>query len=71
MEVDVSRELVDSWFEAFRKRDLSKLVLAEDFIHTSPYGKSKAGMPISLGEGELQGILQPHNRNSRCARWWG
>jgi hypothetical protein len=37
----VSRELVDSWFDAFRERDISKLELAEDFVHTSPYGEIK------------------------------
>jgi ketosteroid isomerase-like protein len=35
----VSRELVDSWFDAFRERDLSKLHLAQDFVHTSPFGE--------------------------------
>jgi ketosteroid isomerase-like protein len=37
----VSKELVDSWFDAFRERDISKLELAEDFVHTSPYGEIK------------------------------
>jgi hypothetical protein len=34
----MSRKLVDSWFEAFRQRDISLLKLTEDFVHTSPYG---------------------------------
>jgi len=35
----MSREVVDAWFDAFRERDLSKLKLAEEFVHTSPYGE--------------------------------
>lgn len=35
----MSRNLVDGWFEAFREKDISKLELAEDFVHTSPYGE--------------------------------
>lgn len=37
----MSRDLVDSWFAAFRERDLSKLTLAEDFVHSSPFGEIK------------------------------
>jgi hypothetical protein len=35
----VNRKLVDDWFAAFRDKDISKLQLAEDFVHTSPYGE--------------------------------
>lgn len=37
----MSRMVVDSWFDAFRKKDLSLLKLAEDFVHTSPFGQIK------------------------------
>ena len=35
------RKVVDSWFEAFQEKDISKLLLAEDFVHTSPFGEIK------------------------------
>ena len=35
----MSRKFVDGWFDAFRERDISKLHLAEDFVHTSPFGE--------------------------------
>lgn len=35
----MNRELVDAWFGAFRDKDIAKLKLAEDFVHTSPYGE--------------------------------
>jgi len=35
----MSRKLVDAWFDAFREKDISKLKLAEDFVHTSPFGE--------------------------------
>jgi hypothetical protein len=37
----MSRTPVDEWFGAFRERDISKLEsqLAEDFVHSSPYGE--------------------------------
>lgn len=37
----MSRELVDSWFDAFRQKDLSKLRLADNFVHSSPFGEIK------------------------------
>ena len=37
----MSRKVVDAWFDAFRSRDISKLELAEDFVHTSPFGEIK------------------------------
>ena len=37
----MNRKIVDDWFGAFQKRDISKLKLAEDFVHTSPYGQIK------------------------------
>lgn len=39
----MNREVVDAWFEAFRERDISKLVLADEFVHTSPYGEIRGG----------------------------
>ncbi|MBV7337459.1 nuclear transport factor 2 family protein [Chloroflexi bacterium TSY] len=35
----MNRKLVDAWFDAFRNKDISQLELAEDFVHTSPFGK--------------------------------
>jgi len=35
----MSKQLVDDWFDAFRQRDISKLALTEDFVHTSPFGE--------------------------------
>lgn len=35
----MSRKVVDDWFDAFRTRDLSKLHLAENFVHSSPFGE--------------------------------
>jgi hypothetical protein len=43
LEVLVNRELVDDWFDAFRERDISKLRLADDFVHTSPFGEIRGG----------------------------
>ena len=39
----MGRQLVDRWFNAFRNRDISTLErdLAEDFVHTSPFGEIK------------------------------
>lgn len=37
----MSRKVVDAWFDAFRAKDISKLELAEDFVHTSPFGEIK------------------------------
>lgn len=39
----MSRKLVDDWFGAFHDKDISKLerVLAEGFVHTSPFGEIK------------------------------
>ena len=37
----MTRKLVDAWFAAFREKDISKLELAEDFVHTSPFGEIK------------------------------
>jgi hypothetical protein len=37
----MSNSPVDAWFGAFRERDISELErnLAEDFMHSSPYGE--------------------------------
>jgi hypothetical protein len=37
--VTMNRKIADSWLDAFRKRDVSKLELADDFVHTSPFGE--------------------------------
>ena len=37
----MSKELLEAWFDAFRTKDISKLKLAEDFVHTSPFGEIK------------------------------
>lgn len=37
----MSSNLAEAWFDAFRNKDLSELELAEDFVHTSPYGEIK------------------------------
>ncbi|HSM70157.1 MAG TPA: nuclear transport factor 2 family protein [Anaerolineales bacterium] len=36
----MSRKLANTWFDAFREKNISILEanLAEDFVHTSPYG---------------------------------
>ena len=34
----MSRRLVDGWFDAFQEKDISKLELTKDFVHTSPFG---------------------------------
>ncbi len=39
----MNRMLVDAWFEAFRDKDISKLKLAEDFVHNSPFGQISGG----------------------------
>lgn len=39
----MNRTLVDDWFAAFREQDISKLKLAEEFVHTSPYGEIRGG----------------------------
>jgi ketosteroid isomerase-like protein len=37
----MSRNVVNAWFDAFREKDISKLKLAEDFVHSSPFGEIK------------------------------
>lgn len=37
----MNRNVVDAWFDAFREKDISKLKLAEDFVHSSPFGEIK------------------------------
>lgn len=37
----MNRRLVDAWFGAFRDKDISQLKLAEDFVHSSPFGEVK------------------------------
>ena len=40
----MNRKLVDAWFDAFRNKDITQLerTLAEDFVHTSPFGAIKS-----------------------------
>jgi hypothetical protein len=35
----VNRRIAEAWLDAFRSKDISKLELAEDFVHTSPFGE--------------------------------
>ena len=37
----MNRKVVDGWYEAFRSKDMSKVRLAKDFVHTSPFGEIK------------------------------
>ena len=37
-EVFVSKIIAESWLEAFRAKDLSRLNLADGFVHSSPFG---------------------------------
>ena len=34
----MNREIADAWLQAFIEKDLTNLKLAEDFVHTSPFG---------------------------------
>ena len=40
----MNRKLVDTWFDAFRNKDIAQLerTLAEDFVHHSPFGAIKS-----------------------------
>jgi len=33
-----NENLAQAWFDAFGRKDLSELALAEDLVHSSPYG---------------------------------
>ena len=35
----MSKKLVEAWFAAFQEKDMSKLKLAEEFVHRSPFGE--------------------------------
>ena len=37
----MSKQLAETWFEAFREKDIDKLerTLTEDFVHSSPFGE--------------------------------
>ena len=37
----MNRKIAESWLDAFRNKDISILKLAEDFVHTSPFGEIK------------------------------
>ena len=45
----MSRKLAEAWFEAFRSKGITKLALAlaEDFVHTSPFGEIKGRQGVS------------------------
>jgi len=40
----MNKNFAEAWFGAFRAKDISKLELelADDFVHTSPYGEVKS-----------------------------
>jgi hypothetical protein len=33
-----SKNMAEAWFDAFRRKERSDLELADDFVHSSPYG---------------------------------
>ena len=35
----MNRKIAESWLGAFQARDISLLQLADDFVHTSPFGE--------------------------------
>ena len=35
----MNREIAESWLVAFQAKDISLLQLADDFVHTSPFGE--------------------------------
>ena len=35
----MNREIAESWLVAFQAKDISLLRLADDFVHTSPFGE--------------------------------
>ena len=35
----MNRKIADAWLQSFIEKDLTKLELAEDFVHTSPFGE--------------------------------
>lgn len=39
----MSREIAESWLGAFQAKDISLLKLADDFVHTSPFGEVHGG----------------------------
>ena len=39
----MSRKIIDDWFDAFRQKDISLLKLADDFVHSSPFGDIVGG----------------------------
>ena len=56
----MNRNLVDAWFDAFRERDISKLELAEDFVHTSPFGEIRGRKAyIDLIEENSEAFFSP------------
>lgn len=56
----MNRKLVDAWFEAFRDKDVSKLVLADDFVHASPYGEIRGGQTyIDLVRANAEAFFSP------------
>ena len=56
----MNRQLVDLWFEAFRTKDISKLKLAEDFVHSSPFGEIKSRTAyLDLVKGNEEAFFSP------------
>lgn len=37
--ISENRKIADGWLEAFKSKDISKLQLADDFVHSSPFGE--------------------------------
>lgn len=56
----MSRELIDSWFDAFRERDISKLRLAAHFVHSSPFGDIEGrDAYLALVEANAEAFFSP------------
>jgi ketosteroid isomerase-like protein len=58
----MDKNLADRWFGAFRDKDVSELesILAEDFVHTSPYGEIKGRKAyLDLVRGNEEAFFSP------------
>ena len=56
----MNRKIVDTWFDAFRNKDISKLELTEDFIHTSPFGEIRVRQVyLDLVRGNSETFFSP------------
>jgi hypothetical protein len=74
----MSRQLVDSWFGAFQERDISMLQLADDFVHSSPFGEIEgreaylelvAGNPEAFFGPELEVLDVIEDRDKYAVRY--